>query len=158
MLTSFRSDPGRITKEMQISSFPGKYALDTPGPGLDLPFMEDAQMRMQTWGANRCNHTVNLESDLRGMTRRLNRDCVQYNDYKMYAVTATPVRQFRDQDPFVLESRASHPAWFYRDLEQPRWEEPWVNPQANVEKKFHDNISTRILEKDFHKDHLPYPR
>ena len=53
--------------------------------------------------------------------------------------------------PFVLESRASHPAWMYRDLEHPVWEEPMVNPLENLEKPFHDNIQTRILEKDYHK-------
>jgi hypothetical protein len=38
----------------------------------------------------------------------------------------------------------------YRDLEHPRWETPIINPQANLEKPFHDNIQTRILEKDFY--------
>jgi hypothetical protein len=38
----------------------------------------------------------------------------------------------------------------YRDLEQKRWETPFVNPQANVEKRFADNLQTRILEKDFY--------
>ena len=48
-----------------------------------------------------------------------------------------------------------HPAWMYRDLEQPRWEQPFLNPQANLEKGFHDNIQTRILEKDFFVPKIP---
>mgnify|MGYP006091166599 FL=1 len=39
----------------------------------------------------------------------------------------------------------------YRDLEHPVWEQPIVDPQAHLEKTFHDNIQTRILEKDFYK-------
>ena len=29
-------------------------------------------------------------------------------------------------------------------------EEPFMNPQANLEKPFHDNIQTRVLEKDYY--------
>jgi len=151
MFTSFRSDPARIRKEMEISTYSGRYALDTPGPGVDLPMMDDAQIRMQTWGANRHTQFVNLESDLKGMTRRLNRDEPAVNDYQTHRVTgAVPVASFRTADPFVLESRASHPAWMYRNVEVDRWEHPWINPQANVEKKFYDNLSTRMLEKDYY--------
>jgi hypothetical protein len=50
----------------------------------------------------------------------------------------------------VQESRASHPAWMVRDREQARWEQPWLNPQAPIEKDFYDNIQTRILEKDYY--------
>ena len=150
MLTSFRSDPARIRKEMEISSYSGRYALDTPGPGLDMPMMDDAQIRMQTWGANRGTNFINLESDLRGMTRKINRDYQDANDYRKYSVQTAPVQSFRTEDPFVQESRASHPAWMYRDQEMYRWEQPLLNPQAHLEKKFHSNLQTRILEKDYY--------
>jgi hypothetical protein len=150
MFTSFRNDPARIQKEMEISSYSGRYALDTPGPGLDLPMMDDAQIRMQTWGANRHTNFVNLESDLKGMTRRLNRDYQDVNEYHKYSVESNPIQSFRVQDPYVLESRASHPAWTYRDKEVYRWEQPWLNPQANLEKRFYNNLQTRILEKDYY--------
>lgn len=148
MLTSFRSDPARIKKEMEISSYSGKYALDTPGPGLDMPMIEDTQIRMQFWGANRHTNMVNLESDLKGMTRRLNRDMMDENDYRKHRVASAPIQSFRTEDPYVLESRASHPAWMYRDQEHARWEQPWLNPLANLEKPFYSNLCTRILEKD----------
>jgi hypothetical protein len=60
--TSFRNDPSRISKEMQISSYSARYFLDTPGQGIDLPFIEDPNIRMQRWGANLRNNTVNLET------------------------------------------------------------------------------------------------
>jgi hypothetical protein len=55
----------------------------------------------------------------------------------------------------VEESRASNPAWTYKDLEQSRWDYPLINPQANLEKQFHENVQTRILEKDNFKPSIP---
>jgi len=148
--TRFHDDPHRIKYGLQISTFSGRYALDTPGPGVNLPYMADPQMRIQQWGANLMTNSINLESDLRGLTRPLNRDLVDVNNYQTASVAGA---SFKNSYPiaghFVDESRATHPAWTYRDLEQRRWETPFLNPQANVEKRFHDNIQTRILEKDY---------
>ena len=146
--TRFHDDPNRMRKQIEESSFPGKYALNTPGPGDNLPFIEDPQMRLQRWGANLMTNTVNVESDLRGMTRKLNRDVIELNSHKKKEVEGRLV-SYPVTESFVDESRATHPAWMYRDLEQPRWEQPFLNPQANLEKRFHDNIQTRILEKDY---------
>jgi len=150
MQTSFKCEPSRIEKALQISSFPGRYALDVPGPGLNLPRHDDAQVRMHVWGPDRRANFTNLESDLRGLTRRLCRDAQEVNDYRQHAVVSKPVRDFPTENPFVQESRASHPAWMVRDREQARWEQPWLNPQAPIEKDFYDNIQTRILEKDYY--------
>jgi hypothetical protein len=145
--TRFHDDPIRIQKQLEESSFAGRYMLTTPGQGLDLPFMEDAQLRLQHWGANKRNNSVNLESDLFGLTRKLNRDLVDINDYKKHE-SYTEAVNYRASQPFVQESRASHPAWMYKDLEQTRWETPFINPQNNIERPFYNNIQTRILEKD----------
>jgi hypothetical protein len=97
---------------------------------------------------------VNLESDLLGLTRPLNRDLVDINDYKVNSVpTSQPY--YRSSQPFVEESRASHPAWMFRDLEHSRWETPFLNPLNGLEKGFHENIQTRILEKDLFKPSIP---
>jgi hypothetical protein len=132
-----------------MSSFAERYYLDTPGPGINLPFFQDPQLRLQHWGANLQTNTVGVENDLFGMTRKLDRDS-ELNNYKSHAASSS-MPSYPSADPTVEESRASHPAWSYRSLEHPRWEEPWINPQANLEKKFQNNIQTRILEKDYHK-------
>jgi hypothetical protein len=152
--TRFHDDPQRIQKQVDESSFAGRYALDTPGPGIAMPFFEDPQMRLQYWGANVMTNSVNLESDLRGLTRKLNRDETVYNNYKISALHGTPLN-FASESSFIDESRASHPAWMFRDIEQTRWEEPIINPQANLEKKFVDNVQTRILEKDYFVPSIP---
>ena len=145
--TRFHDDPARIKYGLEISTYSGRYALDTPGPGVNLPYLEDSQIRMQKWGANLMTNPINIESDLRGLTRILNRDNIILNNY-VNTAAETSQKTHEKVKPFVDESRASHPAWMYRDLEQTRWEVPFINPLINVEKKFHDNIQTRILEKD----------
>ena len=155
--TRFYDDPLRISKRLEESTFAGRYQLDMPGPGVDMPFEEDPHARLQKWGANLRTNTINLESDLRGMTRPLSRrDCTRTNDYKTHAVQTAPMAMYSTANPYVEESRASHPAWMYRDLEQPRWEQPLLNPQANLEKPFAHNVHTRILEKD--KAHVVLPK
>lgn len=154
--TRFHDDPHRIKKQLAESSFPGRYQLDRPGPGLDLPFFEDPQIRLQEWGANLRTDSINLESDLRGLTRPLNRDLLDFNDYTSSKNAAITFRgSYRNLAPFIEESRATHPAWMYKDLEQPRWEAPWLNPQNGLEKPFHENIQTRILEKDYYVPKIP---
>jgi len=145
--TRFHDDPSRIRKQVQESSFIGRYMLNKPGNGADVPFAEDPQLRLQGWGANLRTNTINLESDLIGLTRKLNRDLVDINDYKQNAVWSRQA-SYSNTAPFVEESRATHPAWMYKDLDHTRWENPFLNPLNGIEKTFHDNIQTRILEKD----------
>jgi hypothetical protein len=145
--TRFHDDPVRIQKQLEESTFLGRYQLNKPGPGTNMPFFEDPSVRLQGWGANLHNNTVEFESELRGLKRTLNRDLLHENNYKN-SVTPTYPQSFSNMSPFVEESRATHPAWMYRDLEQSKWETPLLDPQANLEKPFNENVQTRILEKD----------
>jgi len=152
--TRFHDDPNRIKKQVAESSFAGRYFLDTPGQGIDLPFMEDPQIRLQGWGASLRTNTVNLESDLYGLTRRINRDLITVNRYDKNATSSARV-PYKQSAPFVQESRATHPAWMYKDLEHSRWENPLLNPLNGIEKGFNENIQTRILEKDYFVPRMP---
>jgi len=50
---------------------------------------------------------------------------------------------------YTEESRATNPAWWYRELEQSdRYYLP-LNPQENTCFPFENNLNTRILEKDY---------
>ena len=141
--TRYHDDPSRIQKSLDESTFTGRYQINTPGPGTQMPFMNDPQVRMQTWGANRMTDTTNLESELRGLGRVLDHNYDRtYQEVKLFqgAPVAYPVSNVH-----VEESRASHPAWMYKDQDHTRWEAPFLNPLANVEKRFQDNIQTRLL-------------
>lgn len=150
MFTNIRSDNARIKKNLEISTYSGRYMLDVPGQGLNLPFMEDPQVRIQHWGANLQTNRVDLEGELFSINRKISRDYNDQDEYKKFSVDSNPIQSFSTKNPFVEESRSSHPIFVYRELENNRWEEPWINPQANIEKPFNDNIQTRILEKDNH--------
>ena len=73
--TRFHDDNCRIEKQLQELTGTGRYMLNTPGPGKNPCFMEDPYLRLQYWGANLKTNSINLESDLRGLTRSANKDC-----------------------------------------------------------------------------------
>ena len=66
--TRFHDDDVRIEKQLEQQTYVGRYQLDVPGQGVNMPFQDDAQLRMQRWGANRHKNPVNLESDLYGLS------------------------------------------------------------------------------------------
>ena len=145
--TRFHDDPCRIKKQLQESTDPANYMLNVPGNGLTPCYMDDPFIRMQKWGANLQTNAVNLESDLRGMTRGLNRDSNCENNYINYAVKSD-VKKFPDCTIYTNQSRSTHPAWEFRDLEQNNFQYLPLNPQENTCIPFHNNLNTRILEKD----------
>ena len=67
--TRFHDDPCRIAKQLQESTGTGKYMLNVPGNGDKPCFMEDPFCRLQKWGANLQTNSINLESDLLGLSR-----------------------------------------------------------------------------------------
>jgi hypothetical protein len=152
--TRFHDDPARILKGLQQSTFAESYYLNKPGNGIDVPFSMDPQMRLQGWGANLCSNAINLESDFRGLTRKLNNDLPTINEYMAQSAGSTPFI-YDSSKPIIDESRATHPAWMFRELEHPRWEHPWINPQDNFERVFNWNVNTRVLEKDNYKPKMP---
>lgn len=148
MLSSFNNDPARLHKRLEESVFPGLWHLNTPGPGTIPSVSDDPHIRLQYWGGNLMMDTVNLESDLKGITRTSYRgDTVDYNHHR---VPQQPV-MYPKSSPFVAESRATHPAWQYREMDvaNRHWEYPLLNPQhTGVFYPFQRNIQTRILAKD----------
>jgi hypothetical protein len=157
--TRFHDDPARIQKQVEESSFSGKYSLNVPGPGNYVPFFEDPHFRLQKFGTNIMTNTVNLESDLLGLTRKINHNRLDSKSYSEFATIGRKV-EFPTQQPIVEESRASHPAWMYKDVEQSNWSFPQLNPQHSLgsfqqgsfglAKQFNENIVTRVLEKDYY--------
>jgi len=53
------------------------------------------------------------------------------------------------------ESRATHPAWQYRALPQNREYPLFFNPQENTCMQFHNNLNTRLLERDNYVPKVP---
>ena len=145
--TRFHDDPARIAKQLQQQTDQGRWAIDVPGNGDKPLYMDDPFIRMQKWGGNLMTNTINLESDLFGLSRNMNRDLIGTNDYKKHAVKTHSV-QYSSFNPITDQSRATHPAWMLRDLEQFKQSILPLNPQENTCMTFQNNLSTRILEKD----------
>ena len=152
--TRFHDDPCRINKQLQESTDPGRYMLNVPGNGDKPYYVEDPYIRIQGWGANLRTNTINLESNLMGLNQPLSRDCLQ-NNYLKTAVDSSPISYPSCCPSFVEQSRVTHPAWTYRDLEQTNWYYPQLNPQENVCFPFQNNLSTRILEKNNYVTKIP---
>jgi len=147
--TRFFYDPCRTKKQLQQATGPGRYILDVPGNGSNPCYIEDPQIIIQKWGANLRTNTINLESDLRGVNRHLNKDCLGKDNYQNYNVPNQAIQYPKCSKLTTEQSRATNPAWWYRDLEQNNFEYPPLNPQSNVCLPFQNNLSTRILEKDY---------
>jgi hypothetical protein len=148
--TRFYYDPCRTKKSLQQSTGPGRYILNVPGNGADPCYMEDPQIIIQKWGANLRTNTINLESDLMGVNRQIGRDCLGKDSYTSYNVPNSAIQYPTCSNLFTEQSRAIMPAWTARDLEQVDWYTLPLNPQENTCLPFQNNLSTRVLEKDYH--------
>jgi hypothetical protein len=147
--TRFKYDECRTIKELQQATDVGKWILNVPGNG-DMPcYMEDPHIIPQKWGGNLRTNTIHLESELRGVNRQLGRDCIGKDEYTSYLVNSQAIQYPSCSTLTTDQSRATHPAWWYRDLEQSNWQHLPLNPQINTCFSFQNNISTRILEKDY---------
>lgn len=147
----YSNDRGRIEKRNDISTYAGRYALDVPGPGDQMKFNADPHIRIQKWGANFRNNMMDINSDLRGLTRPLTRDIPEVNDYKKWSVKSSVSFKPEETNYITDDSRATHPAWTYREVEINRFEPTLLNPLDQLEKPFHYDLNTRILERDYFK-------
>jgi len=147
--TRFKYDDCRTKKSLQQATDPGRWILNVPGNGSNPCYIEDPQIIIQKWGANLRTNSINLESDLLGVNRTLSRDCLGKDNYLNYNVKNEPIEYPVCKQLFTDQSRATNPAWWYRDLEQVDWDFPLFNPQENTCFPFQNNLSTRILEKDY---------
>lgn len=149
--TRFNSDPCRIVKKLQQMTDPGRWVLNVPGNGDKPAFVEDPYIRIQGWGANLMTNSINLESELKGVNRPLNKDCLGVDNY-LNPQFNFPTQQIQYPSNTALsteQSRATTPAWTFRDLEQVDWWTLPFNPQENTCIPFQNNLSTRIIEKDY---------
>ena len=83
-----------------------------------------------------------------GVNKPLSRDCLGKDNYTSYNVPNQAIEYPVCNNTFTEESRATNPAWWYRDLEQVDWGYPPINPQINTCLPFQNNLSTRILVRD----------
>jgi hypothetical protein len=146
--TRIRNDVGRLYKEMEIFTHEGRYQLDTPTWKNKQQFIEDPHLRLQKIEANKYNNRIDIENSILGYTMPLSRDYAIKDEYvKFTPKVETPVYD-NYTECMTDETRATLPAFLFRDLEVDRFETPFINPQNDIERNFNWNLNTRIIEKD----------
>tara|TARA_B110000977_G_C10815730_1_gene392098 strand:+ start:55 stop:555 length:501 start_codon:yes stop_codon:yes gene_type:complete len=154
--TRFHDDPCRIQKYLEETTGIGNYEINVPGNGDKPLFINDPHLRMQRWGANLSQNKTELESDLMGITRKLNKDSIQQNNYldhnynnNLYKSNIYP----EHNDEITHQPRSTNPAWTLREIDSINTPNNFkyllLDPQQNVCIPFNNNISTRIIEKDY---------
>lgn len=81
MFTRTKDLESRIIFDLQTLSYSNNYQFGTPGNGLNVSYITNPEIRLQKWGGNLANNALNLEHDLFGQTRKLNRDNAKLNSY-----------------------------------------------------------------------------
>lgn len=138
--TRFHSDPARIRKQNEIYTYQSRYVLDTPGPGVECPFVEDPHIRLTKWGANNCDQSTDIESDLRGIgsSKRLSHNPPNYRDVMAPVVQ----KQYTSVQPYVEDTRMSQPAWLLRDVQTNQWNTPMPATVPRTNTDFRDSVAT----------------
>ena len=143
-LTRFFDDPCRIKKQLQESTDIGRYMLNVPGNGDKPSYFEDPHIRLQNWGGNLMTNPVDLESNLMGINKKLDRS--NMNNRVELDVSNKVI--YPDNNMTTDQSRATNPAWLFRDLQQVNLETNPVKVENIFNIPFANNISSRIYEKD----------
>jgi hypothetical protein len=141
--TRFKDDPDRVNKYLEESTFSGIYHLNTPGNGLNNPYIDDIHVRLQKWGANLQTNSLNVENELINNNRPLNRDT------RVFGQVNTQMYHFSTNTFNIDESRASLPAWTLRDQSNKGVMLP-LKPTTKMAIPFENNQQTRTLEKDYY--------
>jgi len=146
--TRFHDDPCRIQKRNQEISDQAQWIMNVPGNGDRPCFMNDPHIIPQKWGANLWTNCTDLQSSLLGIDRRVSRDCLGKDEYPKQ-FNSSPIHYPICNSMTTEQSRAIMPAWTARELEQVDWYYLPLDPQENTCIPFENNLSTRILEKDY---------
>ncbi len=137
--TRFHDDPARIEKQLLERTYEGKYQLNTPGNGES--YIDDVNIRLQGWGANLRTNPFEINESL-----RRNKTIVKYD--QPFVEVNSRKKDNMERNFGVDETRASLPAWTFRDKSQLRTDYLFTDPQRNIWFKFDNNCPTRMLEKD----------
>lgn len=137
--TRFHDDPARIEKNLLERTYEGKYQLNTPGNG--EAYIEDIHIRLQGWGANLRTNPFEINESL-----RRNKTIVKYD--QPFVSVKSDIKEQKDRQFGVDETRTTLPAWTFRDKSQLRTDYLFMDPQSNLWFKFDNNCPTRTLEKD----------
>jgi hypothetical protein len=138
--TRFHDDPARIEKALLEKTYAGIYHLNTPGNG-PTQYIDDIHVRLQGGGSTLQTNPFEVNEAL-----RRNKKLVRHD--QPFTVPNSQKREYMSHGFGVDETRASCPAWTFRDKLQQKEDYLFMDPQRNIWFKFDNNCPTRMLEKD----------
>lgn len=146
--TRISNDKLRVYKNVQQSTDVGRYVLNVPGNGLDVPFVQDPHVRMQLWGANHMKDIISVENSLKNIDRPLIRETLNYKE-SYYTKPDESKMTYSEKSFGVVDSYISQPAWNLRDKENTRERGfPEEENDSHIFLPFNYNLGTRMQEKD----------
>tara|TARA_E500000178_G_C16836784_1_gene668670 strand:+ start:137 stop:607 length:471 start_codon:yes stop_codon:yes gene_type:complete len=128
------------------------YMVNVPGNGSFPDYFKDPQIRLQKFGANLSENVVDINSELLGVNKQLDRDhFVKNTRDPNFNPTYIKYNFPHIREEITNQPRAMNPAWQIRGLETYNWDYPLFNPQTHTEMKFANNIDSRQSGKDEYK-------
>tara|TARA_Y100000385_G_scaffold72802_1_gene73431 strand:- start:398 stop:862 length:465 start_codon:yes stop_codon:yes gene_type:complete len=91
MFTRTKDRGNKIHYDLEVLAHNNNYTFSKPGNGTSLAYMKSPNIRLQQWGGNIRTNMTEIEHDLRGQTRKLNRDNIDANDYKKNEASSQPL-------------------------------------------------------------------
>lgn len=133
--TRIGNDPCRIITNNEQSTNPGRWVVDVPGPGKNLPYMMDPQILAQNWAGNTWSNAVELQDKVMRGRESTPRDCISKSNYinKHYVNVelnekvpngSAPIQSTSSRSLTTEQSRAICPAWTTRGIDS----KMWINP------------------------------
>jgi len=143
--TRISEDPCRINQQMAQMTYNARWVFDTPGNGSNPDFILNQSIIPQKWGGNLYTNSIDVNSHLLGINKRVGKDCHGYvppNLMKNSHPIKTPTT-----DKFKFEiPRASEPVWEIREDESNYlWQQPLVyRGEPKIFIPFQTNTNTRL--------------
>lgn len=125
--TRFSSDAARVRAKLQLMTGIGRYQLSMPGVGTNPGFVPGPHVRLQGWAGTMASNACDVESHLRGMSRRPCRD--NMNASRGADVRPESSRHVPTAHLVTEESRTTAPAWERPALTD---QQTFCNPGAPV--------------------------
>ena len=144
--TRNKYDDCRIIKQLQQSTDPGRWTMNVPGNGTNMPLMEDPYIRIQKWGANLSATPCALEDALMGRDKIIGKgDATRMTNIDGFTSSLLyPSNQSLTTD----QSRATHPAFLHRETTRSHLHFPLQDPQSHISQR--NSVGTRFVAKDLH--------
>ena len=113
--TRNKDDLDKINFDLGKNTSFCNFMLDVPGNGNNPYIFDDPNIRLQKWGGNLDLNSINISSDLKGLTRPYCRDNTDKNEYKANAVKSlgTDKGKLTYVNSVTDESRTLLPAWIF---------------------------------------------